>query len=142
MREFAKRLIAHEAGDGKFSEPGGSAGFPVIDKLRPQLATLMGKGGFRTLLSRSLALASAKVPWLRAVHVRSDATLEGWEELQAQLHPDKFLEGRVALVAELLELMVAFIGEKLTLHLVREIWSEVSVNDLELANGGKNEKTK
>ena len=82
----------------------------------------MGEGGFRALLARALALAAAEVPWLRAVQVKADGTLAGWEELPAQLDPDEYLEGRVVLLAQLLGLLVAFIGEKLTLRLMREVW--------------------
>jgi hypothetical protein len=46
------------------------------------------------------------------------------------------------MVAQLLGLLVAFIGEDLTLHLVREVWPKIVVDGLVLANGEKNEKTK
>ena len=102
----------------------------------------MGNAGFRALLSRALALANAEVPWLRAVQVKADGSLEGLEELHAQLDPDEIFEGRVVLLAQLLGLLVAFIGENLTLRLVREVWPKLSLNDLDFGKGGKNEKTK
>jgi hypothetical protein len=37
---------------------------------------------------------------------------------------------------------MAFIGEKLTVRLLREVWPKLSLNDLDSGNGGKNEKTK
>jgi hypothetical protein len=64
--------------------------------------------------------------------------LEGWEELHAQLGPGKFLEGRIVLLAQLLGLLVAFIGEHLTVRLVSEIWPKFSLSDLD--KGEKNEK--
>jgi len=124
MRDFAKRIIACEA-RGNGSSALAPAAFPVPEKLRPQLATLMGKAGFRALLSRALALANAEIPWLRAVRVNADGSLEGFEELYAQLPPEEFFEGRVVLLAQLLGLLVAFIGENLTLRLVREIWPKL-----------------
>lgn len=102
----------------------------------------MGNGGFRALLSRALALASVEVPWLRAVHVKPDGALGGLEELSAQLNLDKFFEGNVVLLAQLLGLLVAFIGENLTLRLAREVWPKAPLDDLDLTNGDKNEKTK
>ena len=116
MRSFAKRLMAYETSGNKSSETTNPAAFHVCEKLRPQLATLMGNGGFRALLSRALALATAEVPWLRAVHVKADGTLEGLEELHAQLDSAEFFEGRVVLLAQLLGLLVAFIGEILVPH--------------------------
>ena len=142
MRDFAERLIAHETKGNKSSEVKLPAAFLVFEKLRPQLANLMGSTGFRALLSRSLALASAEVPWLRAVHVKSDGSLEGLEKFEAQIDLDYFLEGRVVLLAALLGLLVAFIGEKLTVQLVRGVWPKLSLNDLDFSKGAKNEKTK
>ena len=68
--------------------------------------------GFRELLSCALPRAQAEIPWLGAVHVKADGTLEGLEELNAKRNPDELFEGGVVLVAQLLGLLVAFIGEK------------------------------
>src|SRR5664279_3639772 len=98
-------------------------------------ATLMGNVGFRALLSRSLALTNAEVPWLRAVHVKADGSFEGLDELGAHVDLDEIFEGRVVLLAQLLGLLVAFIGEDLTLRLVREVWPKLSLNDLNFGKG-------
>ena len=142
MRDFAERLIAYETRGNKSSETKTPAACLVGEKLRPHLATLMGNVGFRALLSRALALANAEVPWLRAVHVKADGSLEGLDELEAQVDPDEIFEGCVVLLAQLLGLLVAFIGENLTLRLVREVWPKLSLNDVDLGTGDKNEKAK
>jgi hypothetical protein len=142
MRDFAERLIAYETRGNKFSETKVPAAFLVCEKLRPHLARLMGKVGFRELLSRALALANAEVPWLRAVHVKADGSFEGLDELGAQVDPDEIFEGRVVLLAQLLGLLVTFIGEDLTLRLVREVWPKLSLNSLDFGKGDKNEKPK
>jgi hypothetical protein len=141
---FAKRLLVYETNGRKLSKTQGQARTPlqVYEKLRPLLQNLMGKGGFRSLLSRSLELASAEVPWLRAARVSPDGILEGLEEAQAQLGPDELAKGEVALFAELLGLLMAFIGGNLTLRLVREIWPKVPLNDLGIGKGDNNEKVK
>jgi hypothetical protein len=136
------RLIAYEAKGNKSSEARTRAAFHVCETLRPHLATLVGNAGFRALLARTLALAGAEVRWLRAVRVKADGSLEGLEEPYAQLSPDEFLEGHVVLLAHLIGLLVAFIGENLTLRLLREIWPKVPLEDLDFGKGGKNEKTK
>jgi hypothetical protein len=143
MRNFARRIIACETNDGhKSAEAKTPSPSDVCERLRPQLAALMGNGGFRALLSRALALAGEEVHWLRAAHVKSDGTLEGLEEMDAQLSPDAMFAGRVALLAQLLGLLVAFIGEKITLRLVREVWPKAPLDDLDLINEGKHEKAK
>ena len=142
MRDFAERLIAYETRGNKFSETKTPAIFLIDEKLRPHLATLMGNVGFRALLSRALVLTNAKVPWLRALQVNADGSLQGLDELDAQVDPEKILEGRVVLLAQLLGLLVAFIGENLTLRLVREVWPKLSLSDFDFGKGYKNEKAK
>ena len=139
MRVFARRLIDFETKENRSAGIKTPAAMHVSEKLRPHLAALMGKAGFRALLSRALALAHAEVRWLRTVHIKADGGLEGLEGLHAQLQPAEFFEGGVVLLAQLLGLLVAFIGEDLTLRLVGEIWPKVLLNDLD---GVKNEKAK
>lgn len=108
------------------------AAFHVCEKLRPQLATLMGSTGFRALLSRALALANSETSSLRTVHVLADGSLAGLDALEAQVDPDEVVEGSVVLLAQLLGLLVAFIGEPLTTRMVREVWPKLPLNDLDL----------
>ena len=63
------------------------------------------------------------------------------EELQAKHKPDELFEGGVVLVAQLLGLLAAFIGEDLTLRFVREVWPDVPLNNLDFGKGAKDEKT-
>ena len=139
MRELARCLIAFDATATKSSPSQNSDTFQVCEKLRPQLVTLVGNEAFRALLAHALALATAEIPELRAMHVKPDGTLEMSEEIHAQVKADKFFEGRVVLVAQLLALLEAFIGENLTLRLVREVWPKVAARDLDLNDQGKNE---
>jgi hypothetical protein len=137
MRHFAKRLMDYDTSGSESSETKTPAVFHTCEKLRPHLTTLMGNGGFRALLSRALALANAEVPWLRPVQLMEDGSLEGVEDLQAQLDPDEFFEGGLVLLAQLLGLLVTFIGEDLTSRLVREGWPKIPLNDLDFSNGGE-----
>lgn len=141
MRSVAKRLMAHEAPARGHSETKIPAAFPVTDRLRSHLSALMGLGGFRALLSRAIVLTIAEVPWLRTVEVKADGTLEGMEALHAQLGPAEFLEGSVILLAQLLGLLVAFIGPNLTSRLIGEIWPQIPPDNLDFGNGDQNEET-
>jgi len=137
LRHFAERLIAFETKGNRSSGTKTPAAFCVCEKLGPHLATLAGKDGFRALLSRALALASAEVPWLRALHVKADGYLEALDGLTAQMDPDEMADGGILLVAQLLGLLAAFIGEDLTLRLVREEWPKLPLNDLDFGEGDK-----
>jgi len=131
MRGVAKRLILADAARTRFPATDRTDAFPLTDKLRPQLATLMGDAGVRALLGRALALAMEEVSWLRVVHVNADGDLEGLGAQSAQLDPADYLEGRVVLAAQLLGLLVAFIGPGLTLRLVCEIWPRIPLKDID-----------
>jgi hypothetical protein len=131
MRNLAKRLIADEARGNNPSVTTPPADFNTSEKLRPTLATLMGSGGFHALLSRALTLAQAEVPWLRRVQVKADGTVERVEELHAHLDPEDLFEGRVVLLAQVLGLLGAFIGEDLTVRLVRDVWPKVRLDDVD-----------
>jgi hypothetical protein len=136
MRDFARRLIADETRRSMSSGSDSATVGDAIEKLRPHLTTLMGNTGFRALLSRSLALAQAEVRWLRVVHVKGDGSLTGLDA-GAQINPKEITEGQIALLAQLLGLLAAFIGENLTLQMVREIWPELSLDDLNFDEGDK-----
>ena len=140
MRSFAKRLIDFEALSNTSPAAQTAAAFPVTDKLRPLLATLMGDGGVRALLSRALVLATTEVSWLRAVQVNADGGLEGFEALDLQIDPSEFVEGRVVLLAQLLGLLVALIGPNLTSRLSGELWPQISLNEQDFGGEIKSEK--
>jgi hypothetical protein len=129
MRDFAARLIAHEAAVSRSADRGVSAAFVVPDKMRAPLATLLGNGGHRTLLMRALSLAGSEVSWLKNGRVAADGNLEG-PDPPAGVGSGEVLEGGIVLVAQLIGLLVAFIGERLTLQLVREVWPKLSARDL------------
>jgi len=140
MRSFAKHLIVSDALASRLSEADRAAAFPVTDTLRPYLTMLMGKGGVRALLARALVLATVEVSWLRAVHVNADGDLEGLAAVGSVLDPTDFLEGRVVLLAQLLGLLVAFIGPGLTSRLVGEFWPQIPFQDRDFGKEQRDEK--
>lgn len=136
MRDLAGRLIAGEISEQKqSSKPARPPAFLVCEKLGPQLATLMGRGGYQALLSRALALARKDVDWLRAVILAEPCNLMISDDELEKLDAQELTVGSKALVAELLGLLVAFIGDNLTLRLVREVWPTLFLEDLNFSKG-------
>lgn len=117
-RELAQNLIAHESAAGNASEPEEFAAFRVCETLRRPICALAGDDGFRSLLSRALALATAEVPALSAVQVAADGSLRGLDDLGRQIDKDQVREGGVILIAQLLGLLLTFVGEGMTSRLV------------------------
>ena len=132
VKALASRLMAYEAGTAKSTHAEKSVAFRVSDKLRQPLSRLTGVAGFRSLLSRALALASSEVRWLKAVHINADGSLEGLDEAQAQLSQNEIAQGEMVLVAQLIGLLVTFIGEGLTLRLLQEAWPDRVFDDMEV----------
>ena len=125
-RQLAQRLLTYEAVTGENSEPAEPAAFRVCAKLRRPLITLAGVAGFRSLLSRALTLARAEAPSLSAVQVAADGSVKGLDELAAQTGKEQASDGGAILIAQLLGLLLTFIGEGLTLRPVQDVWPEAA----------------
>ena len=125
-QHLAQRLLTYEAVAGENSKPVESAAFRVCAKLRQPLITLAGVAGFRSLLSRALTLARAEAPSLSAVQVTADGSLKGLDELEPQIDKGQARGGGAILIAQLIGLLLTFIGEGLTLRLVQDVWPEAA----------------
>jgi hypothetical protein len=124
-RDLARRLLAaSQTGSGPHVSEVGA----VIKRLRISLAKFAGDAGFESLLRRAVVLASADVPSLKSVKIGADGRLDGVEQLAADTGTGAFGdEAAVAITAHLLGLLVAFIGEPLTLRLLRESWPDTRI---------------
>jgi hypothetical protein len=134
IQSVARRLIALEAARDPSNEPDGEA-VRVCEKLRAPLAKLTGVAGFRSLLARAKALATAEVPWLDSVQVGTDGSLEGFDAARRQQVTGPSDEGGAVVVAQLLGLLVTFIGEPLALRLVRDAWPDASWTGIDAGSG-------
>ena len=121
-RDLAQRLLAHEAAADKTSVSAESAALRVHEKLRRSLCVLAGVAGYRSLASRALTLAAVKAPSLRAMQVTADGSLQVHSEAESESDKGFAREDQIILLAELLGLLHAFIGEELTLRLLGEGW--------------------
>ena len=131
MRDLAQRLIRYETRANRSSATNSPLSFPVCAKLRPPLVTLLGNAGYHALVSRALALAKTEAAWLGTVRVQADGSLQASEDFRASVGPAGILEGRIVLLAQLLGLLVAFIGPNLAVRLVSEIWPKVPLGELD-----------
>lgn len=144
MLDLVRRLLAHEAAESQDQDSLIEAAERVSEELRVHLSKRIGQEGFRTILARSLALTTAQFPHLSAVRVGADGTLIGLrgaishaQEAQDKEAQGVTIEGAVALVAQLLALLISFIGEDLTLRLLSAVQPEFAWDDV---TGRENEK--
>ena len=127
MQDLARRLLAASQ---TAADPHVHEAVVVIEKLRIILTKFAGAEGFASLLRRALKLTSADVPALQSVKIGADGRLEGFEQIVADADTGAAGgEAAVAITAHLLWLLVTFIGEPLTLRLVREAWPDASRDD-------------
>jgi len=129
LRCFAGSLIRHEALVNPPSSPQRASVLPVLDKLRPLLATFMGQTGYHALILRATMMASEEVPWLSHVEIATDGRLKDYAELSAKHETDEGDNGCQVLLAHLTGLLEAFIGKVLTLRLINDLWPDLSKND-------------
>ena len=128
MRNVAQRLLAVEAANGSATDAQVHEAVRVCEKLRISLIRLAGLEGIASLMRRTLALARTEVPELERVTVNPDGSMEGLEELAAD-GTGGAADAPVVITAHLLGLLVTFIGESLTLRLVREAWPGQSLDE-------------
>jgi hypothetical protein len=146
MRDLAHRLLACEAAAGNASQPTESETLRVYEKLRHNLIAFAGVAGFQSLASRALVLAKAEVPSLREARVAADGEIEGLGEGLGESEPlidndkDRVWEypisgGGAILIARLLGLLLIFLGEPITLSLLRATWPGATFDDRSSGNG-------
>ena len=121
--EKAKRLLASEGGPWSSSEACAAAAWRVYEKLNARLAPLLGLSGIQALFVRSAKLAQAEFPTIAEM-----ATPEGLTRLgpclQA-LDPAIAAEAAATLFGTFFELMTTFVGERLTVLVLRSAWPEI-----------------
>jgi len=137
MRDLVHRLLVYEAGAAKASEPLESPTLRVYEKLRQSLGEFVGVAGFYSLASRALALAKPEAPGLNTTVVSGDGALQGLGEIQTQIdmNKDPAGEGGIILIACLLGLLRIFLGEALTLSLLRNAWPGEVFDDRNSVHG-------
>jgi hypothetical protein len=126
-QDLARRLLDYEAAAGDASGSTDAVIVRVCDKLRRPLSAIMGVADYRVLLSRALTLAKMEAPTLGVVKVTADGSLQGLGEISPQAEENRTGEAGVVLIAQLLGLFLAFLGEALTLQLVRDVSPHLEV---------------
>jgi len=139
MRDLARLLLAYEAFADKTPQSVGSATLSVYEKLRHCLSAFAGAAAFESFAFRALMQAQSEAPRLWAVKVVADGSLEGLSELESQVDIDMELAGEegAILIARLLNLLHIFLGEALTLSLLRDAWPGAAFDDRNSVNGRK-----
>ena len=137
MLDLAHRLLVYEASAGNGSEAGELATVRVYEKLRRSLIEFVGEAGFQSLESRALTLARPESSGSGAAG--HGTSWSGAGKIEADFHMDKEWAGEVGilLIGHLLGLLRMFLGEALTLRLLRNAWPGEVFDDGNTVHGRK-----
>ena len=130
IRSIAETLVV--SGSTALSARPGALTLSLI-ALRPNLLTLMGRGGLRTLVARALFLVSHRFPALWGVRTIDDGTLVGLEDACATLSDSEFDEVRLLFLTEILLLLLEFLGPGMTRAVISESWPHAPLDDIDLS---------
>ena len=149
MRDLAQCLLAYEAMAANSSGTKEPASLRVYEKLRQSLGEFAGAAAFASLASRALALAKPEVPSLVEAQISADGSLRGVGEFEPHIDIDKNQarddqadERGVVLIARLLGLLLDFLGEALTISLLKVKWPGAVFDDLNSRMGENHEHTR
>lgn len=128
---LARHVLSHEASGSPEPDVLTEAAQRVEWQLRERLAELIGLVGYTTLVARALHLAQAEIPTLGHITVSArEGSLSGIRDFVdvARVNsndPHAAEAGLTAILANVIGLLITFIGEDLALRLVRESWPDL-----------------
>ena len=127
LRQLALNVLMREAGSGADAAALAAATHRAYDNLSRVLVPLIGEVGITALTARALHLAQREYPWLARTRDSTQID-ESFTQLRLSLeqHDDPAIaaEAAAAALASLLALLVTFIGEPLTMNLLRQAWPD------------------
>lgn len=130
-------LLAAESSDRSTPEALAAAAERVSEKLFAQVARLVALEGSRALFARALYLANSRFPFLSAVYVDNapEQLLGGLREAVHGVEPAQISAGLAAVFSGVLGLLATFIGDDLTVRLLRDPWPDAPYDALESGAG-------
>ena len=124
LKSLAQRLLVHEAKNSPNPAKLAEALEVYCQHLHKRLDPLVGAGGFRALLDRALFLAKKEHPWLEGVEIQAypGCGLKALNEAMAGRQPGEIRETLTIILANVIWLLVTFIGEDIVYGLIEEAW--------------------
>lgn len=130
LRNLAQRLFEHEAKESLNPTELSEALQICCRRLHSQLGRLIGSGGFRALLERAVYLAKKEHSWLDTVTIAEypGCELNGLVIATKGKNPETVKQAAILILANVIWLLVTFIGEDIALGLIREAWPNIAVS--------------
>jgi hypothetical protein len=129
-RRLGIRLLALEEGGRGVADANAESAERVAGKMGHHLGGLIGVAGYQALLKRALHLASRELPYLAPiVDSAAEGSLDAVRAALRDVEPARAREALAEVFAQLLALLVTFIGQDLTLRTLRQVWPELEAHE-------------
>ena len=126
LTQLAHEVMTHEVGEIRNSEALAAAAVSAYSKFLTSVSSLVGVMGGVALLRRSLRHKEApSLPYAQVLADEQNGLLTAIDRSLRTQPPDLARELSIALLANYVELIGAFIGEPLTQQLLLETWPEL-----------------
>jgi hypothetical protein len=126
LQRQAARVLVHHAGAGADAAALAAAAGRAYDQLARVLAPLIGEAGIEALTARAVHVTQRDYPWL-ATTTDSDHARRPFAQVVFSLeqqHAALATEAAAAVLATFTGLLATFVGESLTMRLVRQAWPD------------------
>jgi hypothetical protein len=126
-----RRILVREAGTGADASAIAAAARRLCERFAHQLAPLLGDAGVTAIYARSLHLALQQLAGLAPVQVskRDNGPFTLAQHFLEHQEPAVAAEAAVALLTTVTELLASFIGDRLTVGLLRQAWPHDFADD-------------
>jgi hypothetical protein len=137
QRDLAFWLLNAEMDDAQEPEALLDAAERACQKLGRRLARLVTVVGYQSLLARALHLAEGEFPFLEGVRpgVTEDACFDGLRAKTEGINAVMLRTALMTVLAQVIGLVTTFIGDDLTLRLVRDVWPDAPFGGTSLQEG-------
>jgi hypothetical protein len=137
-RELARWLLAREVDHHREPIDLAAAAEAACRKLGHRVARLVTFVACQALLARALHLARRDFPFLEGVRPgpSPDVCLEGLAERLRGVEHARATEGLAAVLANVLGLLATFIGDEITMRLVRDAWPDARLGGADAGTEG------
>ena len=125
--QLSHHLYAFQSCVASLHDPADAPQFRVIEQLCGKIAEVHGNTSLEALLSRALVATRADFPWLRSAKASKSGELVGLEQIYPP-DPEQAMRGELAVLSSLIELLRSFLGDSVTLQLLRTLWPLASLN--------------
>lgn len=125
---LARRLLIYEANDGNQSQL--QAASQAIEKLGLYLTKFVGTAGFQALLERAVVLAKAHESRLVSGATSAEHISVRFDNIRLGRSAEEDRTGQMALLTQLLSLLITFMGQSVTMHMVQEVWPGARLDDV------------